>query len=99
MTKKNVLIKPVISEKANHLSEEMSQYTFVVDKRANKIEIKEAIEQMYNVAVASVNTVVVPGKVKSRGTRSGFIQGRKSSYKKAVVRLAPGEIIDFYGDI
>lgn len=97
--KKNILLKPVISEKANHLSEEMNQYTFVVDKRANKIEIKEAVEQMYNVAVSSVNTVVVPSKVKSRGTRSGFILGKKSSFKKAVVRLSPGEHIDFYGDI
>jgi large subunit ribosomal protein L23 len=99
MTKKSILVKPVISEKANLLSEEMNQYTFVVDKRANKLEIKEAVEQMYNVAVASVNTVVVPGKAKSRGTRSGFIQGRKPSFKKAFVRLAPGEHIDFYGDI
>ena len=99
MAKKDILIKPVISEKANMLSEEKNRYTFVVNKRANKLEIKDAVEQMYNVAVENVNTVVMPGKSKSRGTRTGFIQGRQPSFKKAIVKLADGEYIDFYGDI
>ncbi len=96
---KTVLIKPIISEKAERLSEEFNQYTFVVDKKANKIEIKKAIEELYNVNVEKVQTMVMPGKEKSRGTRTGVIKGRIPSYKKAIVKLAFGEEIDFYGDI
>lgn len=99
MAKKTILIKPVISEKAETLSETKNQYTFVVDKRANKIEIKKAVEDMYNVTVESVNTMVMPAKMKNRNTRTSIIKGRVSSYKKAVVSLPMGEVIDFYGDI
>ena len=71
----------------------------MVNKKANKIEIRQAVEDMYNVNVASVNTMVMPAKAKSRNTRSGIIRGHISSYKKAVVKLADGEEIDFFGDI
>lgn len=96
---KDILIKPIISEKAESLSESLGQYSFVVNKKANKIEIQKAIESLYNVNVASVNTLVMPAKAKSRNTRSGLIKGRVSSYKKAIVTLSEGEEIDFFGDI
>ena len=96
---KQVLIKPIISEKSEYLSGDFNQYSFVVNKKANKIEIGKAIEEMYNVKVASVNTLVMPKKAKSRNTKSGVLKGSISSYKKAIVKLASGEEIDFFGDI
>lgn len=96
---KQVLIKPVISEKADMLSSKRQQYTFVVDRKANKIEIRKAIEEFYQVTVESVNTMVMPAKAKNRNTRAGLIRGRQSAYKKAVVTLASGEEINLYGEI
>lgn len=96
---KNILIKPLITEKAEILSEDLNKYSFVVARKANKVEIRKAVEEMYGVAVASVNTSVMPSKVKSRMTKSGFLRGRISAYKKAVVTLAEGEEIDFFGDL
>jgi large subunit ribosomal protein L23 len=96
---KTILIKPLITEKAEMLSEQQGRYTFVVAKEVNKLEIKKAVEDMYQVTVESVNTMIMPAKAKSRSTRSGILQGRKSAFKKAVVTLAEGEEIDFYGDI
>ena len=94
-----VLIKPIISEKEETLSEDLGQYSFVVDKRANKLEIKKAVEKMYNVNVASVNTNIVPRKLSVKNTKSGLQIGTKSAYKKAVVKLAEGEMIDLFGDL
>jgi len=71
----------------------------MVHKKANKIEIKNAIEAMFNVSVESVNTLIVPAKTKSRNTKSGILRGRKPSYKKAYITLAEGEEIDFYAGI
>lgn len=99
MAKKTILIKPLITEKTEMLSEEQGKYTFVVNKKANKIEIKKAVEDMYQVTVEAVNTMIMPGKAKNRSTRSGLLQGRKPAYKKAIVTLASGEEIDFFGDI
>lgn len=99
MSNRTILVKPLITEKADGLSESKSQYTFIVDKGANKIEIKKAIEALYTVNVESVNTMVIPGKRKTRNTKKGVLHGRKPSYKKAVVTLATGETIDFFGDI
>lgn len=96
---KQILIKPVITEKADNLSEKRNQYTFVVSKSANKIEIGKAVADMYNVEVKSVNTMVMPAKTKNRNTRRGIIRGRVSSYKKAIVTLADGETINFFGDL
>ena len=96
---KQILIKPLITEKSNRLSERLAQYSFVVDKGANKIEIKKAVEEMYSVSVEAVNTVVVPGKTKVRNTKTGISRGRKPSYKKAIVTLASGEEINFFGDL
>lgn len=96
---KNILIKPIISEKAEYLSEKGGQYSFMVDKKANKLEIKKAVETMYNVNVAAVNTNVVPRKMKVRNTKSGIQVGSKPAYKKAVITLATGETIDLFGDL
>lgn len=92
----DVLVRPVITEKVNSQMERSGRYTFVVDKKANKLEIKKAVEEFYGVKVNGVNTVVVPGKSKSRFTKGGFIQGVKPSYKKAVVTLAEGDSIDLF---
>ena len=76
-----------------------NRYGFVVDKRANKIQIKQAVEQFYNVKVIDVNTMNYSGKVKSRYTKAGFITGKKPAYKKAIVTLAKDNTIDFYSNI
>ena len=99
MKPQEVLIKPILTEKANLQQTKLSKYTFKVDKRANKLEIKKAIESFYGVTVTGVNTVVAPAKNKSRNTKAGLIQGTKSSYKKAMVTVAAGETIDLYGGI
>lgn len=96
---RQILLKPIITEKAEDLSEKLGQYSFVVDKKANKLEIRKAVEKLYNVTVRDVNTMIVPGKVRSRFTRTGVQRGRKASYKKAIVTLTQGEKIDFFADI
>ncbi len=96
---KQILIKPIITEKSDRLSEKRGQYTFMVNKDANKIEIKNAVKELYNVEVEAVNTMIMPGKAKNRNTRRGVIRGRVSSFKKAVVTVAEGETINFFGDI
>jgi len=96
---KQILIKPIITEKAERLSEGLGQYTFIVNKAANKVEIKNAIEAAYSVSVDSVNTITMPSKKKNRNTRSGVLKGSISSYKKAIIKVSEGEEIDFFGDI
>lgn len=96
MKASEVLIRPVITEKVNAQMERSGRYTFVVGNRANKLEIKKAVESFYGVHVAEVNTIVVPAKNKSRFTKAGLLTGRKPSYKKAVVTLAEGETIDLF---
>ena len=76
-----------------------NRYGFIVDKRANKVEIKKAVEQFYNVKVLDVNTMNYSGKAKSRYTKAGFLQGRTNAFKKAIVTLAPDNVIDFYSNI
>ena len=93
----DVLIKPILSEKANKQSEKMNRYSFVVDRKANKLEIKRAVENFYGVQVENVNTMVMPSKAKSKYTKAGYIVGRKPSKKKAVVTVVEGETIDLYG--
>lgn len=99
MNHKTILIKPLITEKADTLSEGKGQYSFIVNKEANKIEIRKAVESLYTVNVESVNTMIIAGKRKTRNTKNGVLHGRKPAYKKAVVTLATGENIDFFGDI
>lgn len=99
MKPSEILIKPILTEKANAQQEKLHRYAFKVAKKSNKLEIKKAIETFYGVTVTSVNTVVVPAKNKTRYTKAGFIQGRKSGYKKAYVTVATGEEIDLYANI
>jgi large subunit ribosomal protein L23 len=94
-----ILIKPIVTEKMTDQGDEMNRYGFIVDKTANKIEIKKAVEELYGVTVQSVNTMRYGGKAKSRYTKSGIITGKSKSYKKAIVTLAEGENIDFYSNI
>jgi len=94
---KTILVKPIITEKASKLSDKRNTYLFVVNRKVNKIEIKTAVEQQYNVTVDSVNTAVMPGKPKSRSTKTAVVRGTKSAYKKAYVTLTPGEVIDILG--
>ena len=99
MKPSEILIKPIITEKANAQQESLRRYAFRVAKKSNKLEIKKAIETFYGVTVTSVNTVVSPAKNKTRYTKAGYIQGRKQSYKKAYVTVAEGEEIDLYANI
>ena len=96
---KKILVKPIITEKAEILSENLGQYSFIVNKKANKVEIRKAIEEAFGVNVESVNTINMPSKRKNRNTRSGILRGSISAYKKAVVTLSEGDTIDFFGDI
>ena len=95
----SILIKPIITEKATDHSELFNRYGFVVDKRANKIEIKEAIEQAYGVSVNKVRTMNYPVQRTTKYTKKGLVSGMKGAYKKAVVELAEGDNIDFYSNI
>jgi len=95
----SVLKKPIISEKMTKAGEKLGQYGFIVDYKANKIQIKAAIKDMYNVTVETVNTMRVPGKIRTRYTKTGFTKGSTGAYKKAVVTLRKGESIDFYSNI
>jgi len=96
----DILIKPLITEKMTEVTEKMpNRYGFVVDRRANKLQIKDAIQEMYGVQVSTVNTMVYQGKVRNRMTKSGSITGRTNSFKKAIVTLVEGETIDFYSNI
>ncbi len=96
---KEILVRPLITEKSENLSETLVKYSFVVNKKANKLEIKQAVENMYSVTVTDVNTMIMPGKSKVRNTKSGVQKGRKPDFKKAIVTLSEGEEIDFFGDI
>ena len=95
----DILIKPIVTEKVTAQTEKLNTYGFKVAKSANKVQIKGAVEAMYGVSVESVNTIIVGGKKKSRHTKGGFIQGRSSTYKKAIVTVAKDEKIDFYSNI
>lgn len=94
---KQILIKPLITEKSTKLADKRNTYVFVVNKESNKIEVKNAVEKMFNVNVTSVNTAVMPGKPKSRSTKTAVVKGSTSSYKKAFVTLEQGETIDIFG--
>ena len=92
------IIKPLVSEKANALTEKLNQFSFVVRPEANKLQIKAEIEALYTVNVVSVNTVKYAGKTKSRYTKAGLVRGRSNAFKKAIVTLKEGESIDFYSN-
>lgn len=94
----SVLKRPLVTEKVSALNEK-GKYGFVVDIEANKVEIKKAVEKQYGVTVEHVNTMRMMGKQKSRYTKAGVLEGRKPNFKKAIVTLAEGEIIDFYSNV
>ncbi|MEX1240791.1 MAG: 50S ribosomal protein L23 [Cyclobacteriaceae bacterium] len=94
----SVLKKPLVTEKVSAMNEK-GKYGFIVDADANKVEIKEAVEKQYGVNVEKVNTMNVMGKLKTRYTKAGVLAGRRPSYKKAIVTLAEGEVIDFYSNV
>lgn len=94
-----ILIRPLVTEKMTAIQEKQGKFGFIVDRSANKIEIKKAIEKAYGVNVLAVNTIRYDGKRKTRFTKTGIIEGRSQGYKKAIVKLAAGETIDFYANI
>jgi len=92
----SIIIKPVISEKANYLTDLRGSYSFLVDTKANKIQIKKAVETAYGVKVADVNTMIYAPKVSSKYTKKGLQVGKTNKLKKAVIKLAEGEVIDIF---
>ena len=92
MDARDILIKPLITERGTDLMQE-SKFVFVVDKRANKIQIAQAVKEVFNVTVENVNTMNVKGKTKRRGRTVG----RTNSYKKAIVKLKAGDTIELFG--
>jgi large subunit ribosomal protein L23 len=92
MIQYDIIIRPVVTEKTSIQKEDFNQVSFEVDRRANRVEIRRAIEQIFKVRVADVKTMQVKGKVKQRGR----IVGKRKDWKKAIVKLMPGERIDFF---
>ncbi len=95
-----IIIRPLVTEKMTAISEKNNnRFGFVVSPDTNKLEIKSAVEALYNVTVVDVNTIRYSGKNKSRYTKAGIIKGRTNAYKKAIVTLKEGDTIDFYSNI
>ncbi|HOY38307.1 MAG: 50S ribosomal protein L23 [Bacteroidales bacterium] len=94
-----IILRPIVTEKMMAQSDKLHRYGFIVDKTANKIQIKAAVETLYGVSVMEVNTMRYGGKAKSRFTKTGLVKGKTNSFKKAVVTLKEGEVIDFYSNI
>ncbi|GAA4157444.1 50S ribosomal protein L23 [Chryseobacterium ginsenosidimutans] len=92
----SVIIKPVISEKANYLTDLRGSYSFLVNPKANKIQIKKAVEAAYGVKVADVNTMIYAPKVSSKYTKKGLQVGKTNKLKKAVIKLVEGDVIDIF---
>lgn len=92
----SLIIKPVISEKANYLTDLRGAYSFLVQPKANKIQIKKAIEVAYGVKVADVRTMIYAPKVSSKYTKKGLQVGKTNKLKKAVITLVEGEVIDIF---
>lgn len=95
----NILIKPILTEKMTAQGEKLGAYGFVVESRANKLQIASAVEAAYGVVVDRVNTMNYKGKFKSRFTKAGLLAGRTSAFKKAIVTLKGEDKIDFYSNI
>jgi large subunit ribosomal protein L23 len=95
----DIIVRPIVTEKMNAQTDSLKKYGFIVHKRANKVQIKKAVENLYGVTVESVNTMFYSGKRKSRFTRTGYVSGRRNAFKKAVITLREGDSIDFYSNI
>ena len=95
-----IIIKPIVTEKLTAITNKKpNRFGFRVSPDANKIEIKQAVEALYSVSVVDVNTMKFSGKRKSRYTKSGMISGKQNAFKKAIVTLREGEVIDFFSNI
>jgi large subunit ribosomal protein L23 len=92
-------MKPIVTEKVTKESEISNRFGFIVDKKANKVQIKKAVEASYGVTVVSVNTMNVRPDRTTKYTKSGLISGKTNAYKKAMVQVKDGETIDFYNNI
>jgi large subunit ribosomal protein L23 len=95
----DIIIKPIITEKMTIQGEKLNRYGFIVDKNANKIEIKNAVKELYGVNVVSVNTIRYSGKNKMKYTKTAIVRGTTNAFKKAIVTLVEGDKIDFYSNI
>lgn len=95
----SIILKPIVTEKMTSMTEKSGRVAFRVAASANKVQIKNEVEKLYNVTVVAVNTINVHGKRKSRYTKAGLIEGRMPSYKKAIITLKEGDAIDFYSNI
>ena len=95
----NLMIIPIVTEKANAISEKTNRFSFKVSPDANKHQIKDAVEKLYDVKVVDVSTMNYDGKKKMRYTKRGIQRGKVSAFKKAIVTLAEGQTIDFYSNI
>ena len=94
----SIIIKPIISEKATYLTDLRGQYSFLVDTKANKIQIKNAVEEAYGVKVANVRTMIYAPKVSMKYTKKGLQVGKTNKVKKAVIELQAGEVIDVFAN-
>ncbi|MBO4820240.1 MAG: 50S ribosomal protein L23 [Prevotella sp.] len=95
-----LILRPLVTEKMTKTTDKRpNRYGFIVRPEANKLQIKEEVERLYNVTVVDVNTMLFAGKRSQRYTKAGMIKGQKSSFKKAIVTLKEGETIDFYSNI
>lgn len=94
-----IIIRPLITEKMTETTERLNRYGFIVDKRANKIQIKDAVASLYGITVENVRTMNYAGKKSSRFTKTGLITGKKNDFKKAIVELAEGDAIDIFAGI
>ena len=95
----SIIIKPIVTEKITKGGELFNRFGFVVDKRANKIQIKKAVEAAYGITVVNVNTMNVRPDLSTKYTKSGLISAKTNAYKKAIVQVKEGESIDFYNNI
>ncbi|RZJ33422.1 MAG: 50S ribosomal protein L23 [Flavobacterium sp.] len=95
----SIIIKPIITEKVTKEGETFNRFGFVVAKKANKVEIKKAVEAAYGVSVVSVNTMNVRPDRTTKYTKSGLISGKTNAFKKAIVQVQDGETIDFYNNV
>ena len=95
----DIIKKPIITEKMTEESEAFNRFGFIVDNRANKVQIAKAVEELYKVTVVKVNTMRYGGKRRSRYTKTGYVSGRTNSFKKAIVTLMKDDTIDFYSNI
>ncbi|MFN4082572.1 MAG: 50S ribosomal protein L23 [Bacteroidia bacterium] len=95
----SILKRPLITEKFTALAEKLKKYSFEVDKKATKDDIKKAVEKLYGVNVVNINTMIQSGKTKTRYTKKGIFTGRKPTIKKAIVTLEEGQEIDFFKNV